>query len=351
MVSSPTWLSTETPDAIESLLRQRGLIAEDQGVASVALAGDGNMNVTLRVVFSDTEKRSTLIVKQSRPFVAKYDFIPAPIERATYEAKFYKFIKTKHELAACMPQLLDWIPEQYVIVMQDLGDLSDASQLYSVSKAEASETLQQLLPPLIGWLDMLHIDSTGLSAEDFSNTQLRKLNHAHIFTIPFQSTPAIDLDAVTPGLADASQSIRTDSTLVRRIEQLGEVYLATGNCLLHGDFYPGSWLLTDEGAKVIDPEFSFAGRPEFDWSVLVAHLRLCGFDQTCEQVRRSLPAARKIDWSLVQALAGVEILRRLLGVAQLPLSLTLDEKLALIQQASHDILSPSVAETNSAHRV
>lgn len=351
MASSPTWLSTETPGAIESLLRQRGLIAKEQSVVSVASAGDGNMNVTLRVALRDSEKQSTLIVKQSRPFVAKYHFIPAPVERAAYEAKFYQFIKTKHKLAACMPQLLDWIPAEYVIVMEDLGNSSDASQLYSGSKAVAKTSLQQLLPPLTSWLDALHMESMGVSTGEFSNAQLRQLNHAHIFAIPFQATPAIDLDAVTPGLNEAVQTIRTDSTLVRKIEQLGEIYLAGGKCLLHGDFYPGSWLLTAQGAKVIDPEFCFAGAPEFDWSVLVAHLRLCGMMDPCEQVRRSLPAGREIDWRLVQALAGVEILRRLLGVAQLPLSLTLEEKVILIRKASRDILAPAAADPSSAHRV
>ena len=44
----------------------------------IARAGDGNMNCTLRASLGGR----TLILKQSRPYVAKYPSIPAPLDRA-----------------------------------------------------------------------------------------------------------------------------------------------------------------------------------------------------------------------------------------------------------------------------
>ena len=56
-----------------------------------------------------------------------------------------------------------------------------------------------------------------------------------------------------------------------------------------------------------------------------------------EQVRKHyhLP----VDWSLVQQYRGVEILRRLIGIAQLPVSLSLDAKKSLLARARTYLLS------------
>lgn len=46
-----------------------------------------------------------------------------------------------------------------------------------------------------------------------------------------------------------------------------------------------------------------------------------------------------VDWSLVQQYRGVEILRRLIGIAQLPVSLSLDAKKSLLARATTYLLS------------
>ena len=113
-----------------------------------------------------------------------------------------------------------------------------------------------------------------------------------------------------------------------RISELGKIYLSTDHrTLIHGDFYPASFLETKLGLKVIDAEFSFLGPREFDWAVLLAHLILS--DQKKELVDQYIEhfsAQSAVKDQLVFAFAGTEILRRLLGVAQLPLNATLLEK-------------------------
>ncbi len=349
MEMEPIWLSADNVEGIERLLRDRGLLSDNQRVESVGSAGEGNMNVTLRVRIGGEK---SLIVKQSRKFVAKYDFIPAPLERATFEARFYEFAGGQASIAGRMPRLIDWIADQYVLVLEDLGEASDATGIYTASAASRDEILNENLPALVHWLSSLHAASkhTTWDVSNYANTKLRQLNHEHIFVLPFREQPAIDLDAVTPGLTDASHAIRTDRSLIRSIKILGERYLAKANvkrddCLLHGDFYPGSWLRTDSGPMVIDPEFCFAGPAEFDWSVLIAHLRLCGTRDPIEMLQQFLPSDTQVSWPLVNALAGVEVLRRLLGVAQLPLASELDEKKRLIASAADNIRALQTSST------
>ena len=71
---------------IAAMLGRISLLAPDETIERSERAGDGNMNLVLRVV---TNRRS-LIVKQSRPWVEKYPQIAAPAERIAAEIRFYQ---------------------------------------------------------------------------------------------------------------------------------------------------------------------------------------------------------------------------------------------------------------------
>jgi 5-methylthioribose kinase len=104
---------------------------------------------------------------------------------------------------------------------------------------------------------------------------MRALNHAHIFEIPLERDNGLILDDVLPGLQCAADELRSDHDYVAAVRRLGtDVYLADGDSLVHGDFFPGSFLATPAGLKVIDPEFACFGRPEVDGGMFVAHLLL-----------------------------------------------------------------------------
>ena len=72
---------------------------------------------------------------------------------------------------------------------------------------------------------------------------------------------------------------------------------------------------------MIDPEFCFCGPPEFDLGVACAHWIFCHAEpsvSTIKQVCDRFGSGHSVP--LVGGFAGVELIRRLLGVAQLPLS-------------------------------
>ncbi len=167
---------------------------------------------------------------------------------------------------------------------------------------------------------------------------MRDLNHEHIFNFPFLEENGFDLDSIQPGLQEASIPYKTDSNLKQNIQVLGNRYLAEGKVLMHGDFYPGSWLQVATGIKIIDPEFGGLGDAEFDLGVFLAHLDLSQQEEDLSrQVQNNY--TRQVDWSLVQQYRGVEILRRLIGIAQLPLSLSLDAKKTLLARARTYLIS------------
>ena len=101
---------------------------------------------------------------------------------------------------------------------------------------------------------------------------------------------------------------------------------------MHGDYYPGSWLKTESGFRVIDPEFCFCGPREFELGVVAAHWIFCGsevgsatIDRVCDRYPKE--ASRK----LLEGFTGAELVRRLIGVAQLPLDADLARRVEWLE--------------------
>lgn len=312
-------LDKNETEQIALYLRGRGLIYENEFIEFVEKAGEGNMNYTLRVKTSD----KSIILKQARPYVEKYPSIPAPVERASMEAAFYKTAVQWPGTAAHLPRLLDFDEEEHIQVIEDLGAGKDFTRYYLQNQPFPEEDLKVLLD----FLKELHAGSRSIALEeDFRNKAMRELNHFHMYVFPYDRENGFDLDAIQPGLKKlAEEYLFANEKLKERIRLLGELYLADGDTLLHGDFFPGSCLQTQRGIFIIDPEFCFKGFPEFDTGILLAHLIFCGmqWEEASLHIELGYPDQR-MEWT--QAVAAAEILRRWYGVAQLPTEFSIQEK-------------------------
>jgi 5-methylthioribose kinase len=177
--------------------------------------------------------------------------------------------------------------------------------------------------------------------ELFRNRAMRTLNHEHIFIYPLMEDNGFDLNNVLDGLQAAAMIYKTDEVFNDIVKKLGEVYLADGQYLLHGDYYLGSFLKTSNGVKIIDPEFCFYGRAEFDLGVLIAHLKMSEQgNEIIEEAIRNYEKAEDFDEKLFNQFIGIEIMRRIIGLAQLPLTLSLEKRVALLKEAKDLIESP-----------
>ena len=84
---------------------------------------------------------------------------------------------------------------------------------------------------------------------------------------------------------------------------------------------------------MIDPEFCFFGMAAFDLGVMKAHMRMSQQPQAVLKYIDENYVRVKSNEQLETQFEGVEILRRIIGLAQLPLQLTLKEKAALLEYA------------------
>ena len=285
-------------------------------------AGEGNMNVVMRL---KTNQRS-FILKQSRPFVYKFPELDAPLNRINVEYNFYSQMGRN----PLFPKILNYSPKIYLLLMEDLGACEDLTFIY-----EKREISKNIIKKLVEGLKYIH--QRKISSGFPENRGLRKLNHKHIFVLPFSGNP-LDLDNIQKGLQELARPFRENKVLNKKVSDAGKVYLDKGCTLLHGDFYPGSWIYSDKRLHIIDPEFSFLGPCEFDLGVMAAHLiittgQISLFEYVCKIYHNNLDIVKAKNF------CGIEIIRRLIGLAQLPLKQNLDKKRDILNLAKNLILS------------
>ena len=315
--------------AVNNYLDNQGWLQQKESLISLEKPGEGNMNFVLRAI---TNQRS-FILKQARPWVEKFPQIDAPVERVSVEAQFFQALQNVETINHFVPKCLGFDGDNFILVTEDLGKGKDYSFLYQKDTLLADSDIDGLMQ----YLSALH--QVTIPVDFPANLAMRQLNHEHIFNFPYLEENGFNLDEVQTGLQAAAMPYKTNAVLKAKIKTCGATYLAQGKHLLHGDFYPGSWLKVADGLKVIDPEFGFVGSAEFDLGVLIAHLLMAEQPRTI--IRTLLDKYQQqqgFDQTLLAQFVGIEILRRLIGIAQLPLSLEVATKQALMEKAEKMII-------------
>lgn len=311
--------------AVNNYLQQQGWLQKNESVLSLEKPGTGNMNFVLRA----TTNQRSFILKQARPWVEKFPQIAAPVERVAVEAQFFQALQAIDSIQHYAPKCLAFDGINFILATEDLGKGADYSFLYQKDNL----LTQTDIDGLAQYLSALH--QVAIPSNFPSNLAMRALNHEHIFNFPYLVENGFNLDEVQEGLQTAAMPYKTNAALKAKIKTCGTIYLAQGKHLLHGDFYPGSWLKVTDGLKVIDPEFGFVGPAEFDLGVLIAHLVLSEQRETTLQtLLKQYQQSTDFNPLLLAQFVGIEILRRLIGIAQLPLSLDLATKKRLMNQAA-----------------
>lgn len=318
---------------LSSYLQAKNWLSENETILSVEKPGEGNMNFTQRI---NTNLRS-FIIKQSRDYVEKYPQVAAPAERVLREAEFYELIKNVPRLKQMMPELIGLDKENSVILMDDLGKGTDYTFLYQKDKTISEENLLVVIDFIVD----LHTNITSDTTDNkILNKKMRELNHEHIFKYPYLEENGINLDDILPGLQQEANLLKQDEKLKSKVLELGKLYLKDGNILLHGDYFPGSWLKTTSGVKIIDPEFCFFGFAEFEIGVTIAHLKMA--NQPEKLIKKALAHYKKscpLDNHLCEKFVAIEIIRRIIGLAQLPLQIDLEKRITLLKEAQKKLVN------------
>ena len=301
---------------IENLLKDLSFLKKKEKVLKIDIPGEGNMNLVIRVYST----LRTFIIKQSRPFVKKYPSINAPLNRIQVEKIFFEAIKNE-DINKYFPEVLLYNEKNKILILEDLVNSKDMLSIYNSMEFDENGIIK-----IVEILEGIH--STKIKNDYPLNYELRKLNHEHIFIIPYSKDNILE-----EGLNEVFNNLVNDKKYIEAVKLLSNLYLENGDSLLHGDYYPGSWLKNDKNEIfIIDPEFSYIGLREFDLGVMSAHLIIKTGDlNIINQIKRYYPS--NIQINLMRQFAGIEIIRRIIGVAKLPINRSINEKIHLIKIA------------------
>ncbi len=327
-------------NALDQYLKDRHWMDSDEDVRHTEKPGEGNMNYVIRV---KTQKRS-IILKQARPWVEKFPQIAAPVDRVAVEANFFQVVQKIEDINHLVPHCLGYDGGNFILALEDLGKGGDYTYLYQADSNLSSEEVNALMH----FINILHNwDTTDIVDHFPANMGMRKLNHEHMFIYPYREDHGFNLDDIQPGLETVALKYKRDQELRELVDALGQVYLSHGDSLLQGDYYPRSWLKVENGVKIIDPEFGFMGRAEFELGVMIAHMYMS--QQPSEIIQLIWSSYQKpegFDNEMLAGFTGAEIIRRMIGLAQLPLNMELSKKDALLSLASHWVKSGRIEELN-----
>jgi len=287
----------------------------------------GNMNLSLRLHFAGGE---TLFCKQGRPWVEKYPDVAAPVGRTSFEGWFLDKLAGS-SVAEDIPTIVGRSDEDQILILEDLGSTRDGIYLYE------NAIKKDFAAPLV-FLAKLHAFELEDLVVPFSNNlAMRQLNAFHMYEFPFGKDSAKFLEDNLQELTPLHTKVMDFAAKNNFASDLKEHYLtgATKDSrLLHGDFYPGSWIYQTSGRFVcIDPEFGFLGPREFDVGVLIGHAMFCGIKIEPDDLHPYIAAHPETNIQLAYRFAGCEILRRLFGLAQLPLQTDVDQKASWTETA------------------
>jgi 5-methylthioribose kinase len=328
------WLDAADAVGVGEFLAARGWIEDDERVIACTRAGEGNMNLTLRV---HTDRRS-MVLKQARPWVEKYDHIEAPWDRSLSERWFYGRVAAIPEVARHTPRLLAADADARALLLEDLEGARDLADVYGGQRLEFEE-----LDQLARVLRALHDGTADDPVRPGFNRAMRELNHAHCFVVPLDPATSLPLDRFEPGLEGLRLALASDGAVRAAAEQTGERYRIEAGALVHGDYFPGSWLRTAAGIRIIDPEFCFQGDREIDVGCAVAHLVLARQPPAVAQRFLDTYGPGACDPVMIARYAAMEVVRRLIGVAQLPIAPTRGWRGALLARARDAAVGGSLA--------
>ncbi len=290
------------------------------------------MNFTYRVFF---ESGKSVIIKQAPPFCAKFPDIAAPQQRIGTESYFYQLVLAQSSLDQFFPNVIHYDDTRHILLMEDLGNANDFTALYQGKPLHDKEATQ-----LVAALTAIHSIELDTPIE---NSGMKTLNHAHIFDIPLTRNNGLNLNDITSGLENEAKKLICDAKYKGLVYELGQVYLSSGKRLLHGDFYPGSWLACKNNVAIIDPEFCFSGAVEFDLGVMLAHLVLSEqSEQLINSVVKAYSPKQRFDLDMALMFCGAEIMRRLIGYAQLPLANSIQNKKQWLEMSMALVRDPKM---------
>ena len=269
-------------------------LGTDTALWNVAEVGDGNLNL----VFIVTSPVGALIVKQALPWLRVVGTgWPLPLRRSFFE--FQALSRQAGRDPGRVPEVYHFDEVQALVVMRCLTPhvILRKSVVAGVMHPHVARHMGQFLARTLfrgSNLSMQAADARADMAMFAGNVELADITENLVFSDPYF---AAKLNKHTPGLEPWVAPLRRDRAMKVAAQEMKHAFVSKAETLVHGDLHSGSIMVTATDTQVIDPEFAIYGPFGFDVGMLLANFLLGYFAQSGHE---TAPGARDAcrDWLL-----------------------------------------------------
>ncbi|MER9266895.1 S-methyl-5-thioribose kinase [Mesorhizobium sp. M0410] len=265
-------------------------IGKDTSQWKVREVGDGNLNL----VFIVEGAEGAAVVKQALPYVRLVgDSWPLPLKRSFFE--YHALTRQQARAPGSVPEIYHFDEGQALIIMEYLSPhiilrraLIEGRQLPNMAKDIGLFMARTLFRG--SDLHMATKDRKADLALFADNVELCDITENLVFSDPY-------FDAkmnrhTSPQLDGIVAELRADRDLKVEAQRMKHIFAANAETLLHGDLHSGSIMVTDAETRMIDPEFAFYGPIAFDVGMLLANFWMAFFSQRGHEQGGSRDAMR-----------------------------------------------------------
>lgn len=246
------------------------------GAWQVREVGDGNLNL----VFIVEGPKGSVVVKQALPYARVVgESWPMSLDRAFFEHEALSRLGARDP--GRTPELLFFDPAQAMLAMEHLTPHKVARRAFM-----EGEELPLLGTHLGLYLARTLFRGSDWSMPTLArkadlalfagNAELAGITEELVFSDPFKPAP---LNRHTPGLDDIAAAFRADRPLKLAAAEMKARFATCAETLLHGDLHTGSVMATPTDTRVIDAEFALYGPMGFDVGACLANFWMAALAQ------------------------------------------------------------------------
>lgn len=239
--------------------------------------GDGNLNL----VFIVEGNKGSAVVKQALPYVRLVgESWPLQLKRSFFE--YHALTRQAARAGTIVPEIYHFDEGQALIVMEFLSPhiILRKALIEGRELPKIAEDLGLFMARTLFRGSDFHMQTADRKADlalFADNVELCGITEDLVFSDPYF---AAKLNRHTsPQLDNLVATLRADRDLKVEAQRLKHLFAANAETLLHGDLHSGSIMVTDDETRVIDPEFAFYGPIAFDVGMLLANFWIAFFSQ------------------------------------------------------------------------
>ncbi len=260
-----------TPDTLALRLGHLPVMRDQLGdptTWTIKEVGDGNLNL----VFIVTGTAGAVIVKQALPYVRLVgESWPLPLSRSFFE--YHALTRQAARDPGSVPDLFYFDEAQALIVMEYLADHIILRQglIAGVRYPGLGQRLGEFAARTLFRGSDLSMATARRKADlalFAGNVALCDITESLVFSDPYF---AAAMNRHTPGLDRIVAELRRDEALKIAAQDMKWAFATQAETMLHGDLHTGSVMVSQTDARVIDPEFATYGPMGFDVGMMIAN--------------------------------------------------------------------------------